>query len=141
VLSSRKLGGTLLSRLLREKLLPEHSPITQGAAHPPPETLTAGTGGPFAVSRWVSLFDSPHTHSVSGASSSLRLDPRFPEPESPTRLAPDEFTEWHSSVEQLKLGASGEGPGTKKSLGNSTLTISVPAPHKFSKWQLIERCY
>jgi len=36
---------------------------------------------------------------------------------------PDEFFEWYSSVKQLKLGASREGPWTVKSLGNYTCTI------------------
>jgi len=58
-----------------------------------------------------------------GASLSLRLNPRFPEAESPTQYRPGEFSEWYSSVKQLELGASGEGEQTKKFLGSYTLII------------------
>jgi len=102
------------------------------------ETLTARTEVPSQratpASRRVPLFDSSHTHTLTGASSSLRLDPRFPEAECPTWRKPDEFIEWCSGVKQLELVAPGEGPWTKKSLGNSMLKIKVLAPHKFSTW-------
>ena len=72
----------------------------------------------------VPLFNSSHTqtHSLSGATSSLRLYPRFPKLESLTQLMPAKFIRCYSDVNQLKLGASREGPETKKSLGNYTLT-------------------
>jgi len=100
--------------LLREKPLPEHSHTFEGVAHTPPETLTARTRissqHVTPVSQWVPLVDSSHTYSLLGTSSSLRLDPRFPEAESPTQCTPDEFTEWYTSVKQLELCASRERP-------------------------------
>jgi len=116
-----------MSATLREKPLPEHSHTIPGVAQTPPETLTAGTRVPLQRaaprSRWVPLFNSSHTHSLWGTSSSLRLNPRFPEAESLTPRTPDKRTEWCSGVNQLELGASGEGPRTKKPLGNYTLTV------------------
>jgi len=73
-----------------------------------------------------------HTLTLLGASSSLRLNPRIPKAESPTCHTPDKFIKWYSGVKQLELGASGEGPQTKKSLGNCTSLSSHPG--EFSTW-------
>jgi len=136
--------------LFGEKPLPKHpTPFQEPHTHTTRD-FHCRDWGPFAASESCKPTGAPFqlltdTHSLSGASSSLRLDPRFPEAESPTQHMPDEFIEWYSSVKQLELGASREGPRTSKSLGNYNLTILNSHPTQVlqvvSKQHLIQWCY
>lgn len=97
--------------------------------------------GPFPISRWVnpSHFSLTHTHAFGHFPSFFRLNPRFPAAESQA----SDFVKINNLIARYssrvsQLGASREGPWTKKSLGNYTLAISTPAPHTLFTCLLVQ---